>query len=82
MPDGDASVRVSLPEIYEQVLSTNRKVDQLALTVEQMVAINRRLDSHAERLRKTEAQVAAQWLVVGIVITLVGAALVKAIIGG
>lgn len=81
-------VIVTLPEIYKQVLETDEKLDRLANSVEQMVSINKRLDQHHERLnehgqrmRKAESQIAAQWIVVGVVITVIGAALVKFITG-
>ena len=81
-------VVVTLPEIYRKVLETDDKVDRLASSVEEMVAVNKRLDqhherlnAHGERLRKVESQIAAQWIVVGVVITVIGAAVVKIITG-
>lgn len=81
-PANEPVVKVSLAEIYTQTLATDRKVDQLALTVEQLVAVNRRLDNHAERLRKVEARLSAVWLVVGVVVTVAGSALIKIFTGG
>lgn len=86
-------VVVTLPEIYKKVLETDDKVDRLAASVEEMVeemvAVNKRLDqhherlnAHGERLRKTESQVSAQWIVVGVVLTIIGALAVRAILGG
>lgn len=51
-------VMVSLTDIYKQVQHTDRKVDQLATSVEQMVAINARLDSHRDRLERQESDIA------------------------
>ena len=80
----DTSVRVSLSTIYSQVQDTNQKVTKLESAIDNLVAINRRLDGHAadidthgERLRKVEAQVAAQWVVVGVVIAVMGAAVIR-----
>ncbi|MBL3682641.1 hypothetical protein D3229_09890 [Leucobacter aridicollis] len=72
---------VTLPEIYKKVLETDTKLDKVIGAVEQMVAINSRLDNHGERLRKIESQLAAQWIVVGVVVTVIGAAVVKTITG-
>lgn len=88
MPDS-VGVTVTLKEIYDKVQRTDDRIDKLTRTVEEMVAINRRLDqhhdrlnAHSDRIRKSESQIAAQWIIVGIVTTVIGAALVKAIIGG
>lgn len=43
-------VVVTLAEIYKQVQATDDKVDKLASAVGDMVAINRRLDQHHDRL--------------------------------
>jgi len=43
-------VVVTLDEIYKQVQATDDKVDKLAAAVGDMVAINRRLDQHHDRL--------------------------------
>lgn len=86
MADEDTSVRVSLSTIYTQVQDTNQKVTKLESAIENLIAINRRLDGHAadidtqsDRLRKVEAQVAAQWVVVGVVIAVIGATIVRAL---
>lgn len=51
MSDGQrAGVMVTLDEIYKQVRDTDDKVDKLAAAVGNMVAINRRLDQHHDRL--------------------------------
>jgi len=78
-------VAVTLPQIYEKVLETDDKVDRLTMSVEQMVSINQRLDDHRERIdthdgriRKVESQIAAQWVVVGVGITIIGAAVIRA----
>ncbi len=47
--DGPGVV-VTLAEIYKQVQATDDKVDKLASAVGDMVAINRRLDQHHDRL--------------------------------
>jgi hypothetical protein len=92
MPEHDSeqpSVRVTLGTIYAQVQDTNTKVTKLEQAVSDLVAVNKRLDDHAEqidrnseRLRKVEAQVASQWVIVSIVIVVIGAALVRAILTG
>jgi CII-binding regulator of phage lambda lysogenization HflD len=86
MGEDDTSVKVSLSTIYSQVQDTNYKVTKLESAIENLIAINRRLDGHAEdidlhgeRLRKVEAQVAAQWVVVGVVISVIGAAIIRLI---
>ena len=43
-------VMVTLDEIYKQVRDTDDKVDKLATAVNDMVAINKRLDQHHDRL--------------------------------
>lgn len=43
-------VLVTLDEIYAQVKDTDNKVDKLATAVGDMVAINKRLDQHHDRL--------------------------------
>lgn len=91
-PEREPGVIVTLPQIYEKVLATDDKVDKLASAVEEMVeemvAVNKRLDqhhdrlnAHGERIRKAESQIAAQWVVVGVVITVIGASVVKFITG-
>lgn len=84
---GQHGVIVTLPEIYAQLQATDDKLDRLATSVEQMVSINQRLDQHharanvhGERLRKVESQVAAQWIIVGIVVTVIGASVVSALV--
>lgn len=80
-------VVITQREIYEQVQALDNKLDDLIGVVNQMVAVNRRLDDHHERLnghgdrvRRVEIQIAAQWIVVGIVVTTLGAALTKFIV--
>lgn len=66
----EPSVRVTLSQIYEKVQDTDDKVDKLATAVNQMVAINQRLDehkgrlnNHSDRIRELEAhKVSAQTL--------------------
>lgn len=48
--DTPNGVIVTLDEIYRQVQATDDKVDRLANAVGDMVAINRRLDQHHDRL--------------------------------
>lgn len=50
MAPDSIGVTVTLREIYEKVNSTDEKVDNLANAVGDMVAINRRLDQHHNRL--------------------------------
>ena len=48
--DHPPGIIVTLPEIYDKVLQTDDKLDKLAISVEQMVAVNKRLDQHHDRL--------------------------------
>lgn len=87
-PEREPGVIVTLPQIYEKVLATDDKVDKLASAVEEMVAVNKRLDqhhdrlnAHGERIRKAESQISAQWVVVGVMITAIGAVVVKFVTG-
>lgn len=80
-------VMVTLPEIFAEQRAQGKKLDQLTSAVGEMVAVNKRLDSARirqdaveGRVGKLEAQVAAQWVIVGIVITVIGAALIKALL--
>lgn len=86
--DHPPGVIVTLPQIYEKVLATDDKVDKLASAVEEMVAVNKcldqhhdRLNAHGERIRKAESQISAQWVVVGVMITAIGAVVVKFVTG-
>ena len=87
-PEREPGVIVTLPQIYEKVLATDDKVDKLASAVEEMVAVHKRLDqhhdrlnAHGERIRKAESQISAQWVVVGVMITAIGAVVVKFVTG-
>jgi uncharacterized protein YukE len=90
MPDADheqPSIKVNLGSIYAQVQDTNIKVTKLEQAVSDLVAVNKRLDDHSnnleknsERLRKVEAQVASQWVIVSIVVVVIGAAVVRALV--
>lgn len=91
-PEREPGVVVTLPEIYRKVLDTDDKVDRLASAVEEMVeemvAVNKRLDQHhdrlnvhGERIRKAESQISAQWVVVSVMITAIGAVVVKFVTG-
>lgn len=77
----EPGVTITLREVYDQGRETARKLDQVIGAVEQMVALNERLGQHGERLRKAESQIAAQWIVVGIVVTVIGAAVVRFVTG-
>ncbi len=86
MSDEMPGVQVSLEDIYKQVTATDSKVTKLENAVNELVAVNKRLDGHrddiadqGERLRKVEAQVAAQWVIVSVVIVVIGAAVVRAL---
>lgn len=46
----EPGVTITLTQIYEQQQQTDKKVDKLAAAVGDMVAINRRLDQHHDRL--------------------------------
>lgn len=86
MSDDQLGVQVSLTSIYSHVMDTKTKVTQLEHAVNELVAVNKRLDghrddieSHSDRLRKLEAQVASQWVIVSVVIVVIGAAVVRAL---
>ena len=86
MSDEMPGVQVSLEDIYKQVTATDSKVTKLENAVNELVAVNKRLDGHrddiadqGERLRKVEAQVAAQWVIVSVVIVVIGAVVVRAL---
>lgn len=83
MNDQEAAhgVIITQREVFDRVEKMDAKVDKVLGAVEQMVAVNRRLDGHGDRLRKAESQIAAQWIVVGIVVTVLGAAAVRVIMG-
>lgn len=73
-------------DVYDQVLSIDEKVDTLTAAVGEMVAINKRLDSqherqngHGERLRKLEATVLAQGIIIGIMTAAITGIVVKAL---
>lgn len=78
---GSHGVIITQREIFDRVEEVDEKLDKVIGAVEQMVAVNSRLDNHGERLRKAESQIAAQWIVVGVVITVIGAAVVRVFIG-
>lgn len=77
---------MTLPEIYRKVLETDSKVDQLTNAIGELVAVNRRLDSHHRsiaahdgRLDVLEQHKAIQdsrprapwWVVIGAVVGIV-----------
>lgn len=83
----DIGVNVSLNQIYSHVMDTNAKVTKLEHAVNELVSVNKRLDGHrddlaehSERIRKIEAQVASMWVITTIVITVIGAAVVRALL--
>lgn len=47
---GTHGVIVTLPEIYDQVQKTDDKVDLLTNQIGELVAVNRRLDSHSQSI--------------------------------
>lgn len=56
--DDVQGVVVTLPEIYRQVQATDDKVDKLATSVGQMVAVNKRLDQHHDRMNDHGTRIA------------------------
>lgn len=83
--DQSPAVRVTMADIYQQGIENNKALIKLESAVTDLVAVNKRLDGHrddiehhSERIRKVEAQVAAQWVVVSVVIVVIGAAVVRA----
>lgn len=49
-PPDSVGVTVTLREIYEKVNATDDKLDELTVAVSNMVALNKRLDQHHDRL--------------------------------
>lgn len=89
MPDPGHGVIVTLPEIYQDVQATKAQVGEINLKLDRFISVNERLDSHKadieehdDRIRKLEIQIAAQWVIVGLVITGIGAVLVRTLTGG
>lgn len=83
-PDEEPAVRVTLETIYKQQQHTDSKVTRLEEAVSQMININNRLDGHSDdidkhgdRLGKVESQLAAQWVVIGIVTGVIAIAVGK-----
>lgn len=83
----DIGVNVSLNQIYSHVMDTNTKVTKLEHAVNELVSVNKRLDGHrddlaehSERIRKVEAQVASMWVITTIVVTVIGAVVVRALL--
>ena len=46
----DQGVTIPLDRIYEQVQATDRKLDELQAAINELVAVNRRLDAHHQTL--------------------------------
>ena len=82
----EPAVRVTLPEIFAQVQRTDRKVDELTNAVGELVAVNKRLDSHHAKLAKHDDRLdvleqhkavldsrvrAPWWIILGAVVTVV-----------
>jgi hypothetical protein len=65
--ENEPIVKVTLTTIYDKLLDLDKKVDPMV--------------SHSERLRKVEQQLAAQWVVVGIVVVALGGMLVRVFTG-
>lgn len=82
------AVKVTLNDIYDQVQATGQKVSHLENAVNELVAVNKRLDdhsgelhAHSTRLRAVESKVAAHTVVVSIVSVGLGALLIRLITG-
>lgn len=54
MSDLQPGVVVTLPEIYKLARATDKKVDELTNAVGEMVAVNKRLDSHHVKLAEND----------------------------
>ena len=97
MSDLQPGVVVTLPEIYRLAQATDKKVDELTNAVGEMVAVNKRLDSHHQKLAKHDGRLdelekhkavqdsrprAPWWVVIGAVVGIVsGIAGVFAVLG-
>lgn len=82
-------VIVTLPEIYADVQDTKTQVAAMNHKLDRFISLNQRLDSHKadlesheDRIRKVEIQIAAQWVIVGIVTAGVTAMVVRVFTGG
>lgn len=82
-------VIVTLPEIYQDVQETKRTLTEMNTKLDRFISLNQRLDSHKEdieehddRLRKLEIQISAQWVIVGLMVTGVGAMVARVFTGG
>lgn len=82
-------VVVTLPEIYRDVQETKTRVNAMDNKLDKFLSVNERLDSHKsdisehdDRIRKLEIQIGAQWVIVGLVSTGIGALFVKTLTGG
>lgn len=83
---GPHGIIITQREVYEKVEEIDERLDKLVIAVEQMAAINKRLDqhhdrqnAHAERLRALEAKVLAQAVIIGIMTAAITALVVKAL---
>lgn len=82
-------VVVTLPEIYADVQAVKSEITGVSAKLDRFISVNERLDSHKEdiaghesRIRKLEIQIAAQWVIVGLVCTAIGGLLTKSLTGG
>lgn len=73
-------------EVFDKVQEIDDKLDNMAVAVGEMVSINKRLDSHherqnghGERIRKLEATVLAQGIIIGIMTAAITGIVVKAL---
>ena len=67
VPDDQPYVKVTLDVIYNKLLEVDKKVDPVPEIVK----------DQGVRLRKLEIQVAVQWVAFGLLVTGVGAALIR-----
>lgn len=75
--DTEPAVRVTLTTIWNEGQATKAEVQD----VKRMIA-ERLPEGIGERVRKLEAQVAAQWVVVGLVVVGIGGLLTRTFAGG
>lgn len=88
-PDHGHAVVVTVTDIYDDVQTTKKEVAAISHKLDRFISLNERLDSHKKdiadhesRIRKLEIQIAAQWVIVSIVSTGVGAMVVNVFTGG
>lgn len=92
----EPAVRVTLSEIWREQQEQKATVNSINNKLDKFISVNERLDSHkadiakhddrldkleGERIPKIEAQMSAIWVIHGLLVTGIGALVVKTFIG-